>query len=212
MYDILVRFLEWILPSICLDLLELRSVFVRSKKGRFTKFYRPFRICDAVVGDYSYIARNALIDQTSIGKFCSIGPNFVSGKGLHPTTSVSTAPMFYSTLRQNGMTLVAENKFEEIKRVTIGNDVFIGANVFVRDGVVIGDGAIVAAGAVVVDDVPPYAIVGGVPARVIRMRMSDDQIEKMLKIKWWDFDDGKLHLVAQHVGDVEGFLRVSDMV
>lgn len=209
MRDLFVRFMERILPSVCLDLLEMRSVFARSKKGRFTKLYRPYRIYDTFVGDYSYIARNALIDHTTIGKFCSIGPNFLSGKGLHPTTAVSTSPMFYSTARQNGTTFVTENKFEEVKRVTIGNDVFIGANVFVRDGITIGDGAIVAAGAVVVKDVPPYAIVGGVPAKILRMRMSDAQIEKMQKVRWWDFDESRLRIVAQHFNDIDGFLQVN---
>ena len=209
MRDLLVRLMEWILPSVCLDMLEMRSVFARSKKGKYTKLYRPYRIYDADVGDYSYISRNALIDHTTIGKFCSIGPNFLSGKGLHPTTAVSTAPMFYSTARQNGTMLVAESQFEEVKRVIIGNDVFIGANVFVRDGVKIGDGAIVAAGAVVVKDVPPYAIVGGVPAKIMRMRMSDAQIEKMLKVRWWDFDENKLRIVAQHFNDIDGFLQAN---
>ena len=210
MRNLIVRFMERILPSVCLDLLEMRSVFARSKRGRHTKLSRPYRIYDAQVGDYTYIARNAMINSTTVGRFCSIGPNFVCGKGTHPTDKLSTAPMFYSLGCQNGMTLVRECKLDEMRPVEIGNDVFIGANVVVFNGVKIGDGAIVAAGAVVTKDVPPYAIVGGVPAKVIRMRFSDDCVASLKRIQWWNFPDERLQEIEQYFDDVEGFCSKED--
>ena len=78
------------------------------------------------------------------------------------------------------------------QQCVIGNDVWIGWHAIITPGVSIGDGAIIAAGAVVTHDVPPYAIVGGIPAKVIRKRFSDDMIEKLLKIKWWDWSDEKI--------------------
>ena len=210
MKGVIVRLLERILPGVVLDLLETRSVFARSKAGRHVKLYRPYRIYDAQVGDYTYIARNAMINSTTVGRFCSIGPNFVCGKGTHPTDKLSTAPMFYSLGCQNGMTLARECKFDEMRPVEIGNDVFIGANVVVFNGVKIGDGAIVAAGAVVTKDVPSYAIVGGVPAKVIRMRFADDCVASLRRIQWWNFPDGRLPEVEQYLDDVEGFCRKED--
>ena len=112
--------------------------------------------------------------------------------GLHPTNGISTAPMFYSTACQNGMTLCKENLYEESKHTIIGNDVFIGANVFVLDGVTIGDGAVVGAGAVVVHDVPPYAIVVGEPAKVIKYRFDQDTINNLLSTQWWNLPDEEI--------------------
>ena len=130
---------------------------IRVKKGRSVKVYHKYNLSDVEIGDYSYIAPNSAISKTTIGKFCSIGPNFTCGTGIHPITGISTSPMFYSTLMQNGMSLSLENKINERSKILIGNDVFIGVNVTVLDGVTIGDGAIIGAGAIVSKDIPPYA-------------------------------------------------------
>jgi tetrahydrodipicolinate N-succinyltransferase len=82
--------------------------------------------------------------------------------------------------------------FEENKAITIGHDVWIGARALIRDGVNIGHGAIIGAGAVVLDDVPSYAIVGGVPAKLIRFRFAEDIIKRLLELKWWEWSDDML--------------------
>ena len=100
--------------------------------------------------------------------------------------------MFYHTGNIFGKTFAVKEAFERYKRLTIGNDVWIGANVYIKNGIVIGDGSVIAAGAVVVKDVPPYAIVGGVPAKIIRYRFPQDIIDGLLTIKWWNWSDEEL--------------------
>ena len=144
--------------------------------GQHTNVQAPFFLHSVKLGDYSYIAKNSSVSNCIIGKFCSIGPNFCCGLGVHPTNGISTAPMFYSPAKQNGMTLCKESKIEESKKTIIGNDVFIGANVTVLDGVKISDGAVIGAGAVVVKDIPAYAIAVGVPAKVAKYRFDESTI------------------------------------
>jgi len=175
--------------------------------GPLAKIYQPFELYDTLVGDYTYSAPNAHITDTVIGRFCSIGPNFTCGRGLHPVVGISTAPMFYSTLRQNGTTLSMVDKVVEKKTIVIGNDVFIGANVTVIDGVTIGDGAVIGAGAVVSKDIPPYAIAVGCPIQIIKYRFSEEQIKKLLEIKWWDFPEDRLADVEKYFFDIDAFIR-----
>ena len=178
------------------------------KTGKYVKLYSPYHISSSEIGDYTYIAQNSHISISKIGKFCSIGPNLLCGWGVHPTNGISTSPMFYSTMKQNGMTLSAENKIEERKGITIGNDVFIGANVTILDGVTIGDGAVIGAGAVVSKDIPPYAVAVGCPIRVIRYRFDQKIRDKLLDIKWWNFSDDKLQQIEHNVFDVEKFINL----
>ena len=170
--------------------------------------YEPHCFGEQVeIGRGTYIAQNAHISMAKIGKFCSIGPNLICGWGIHPIDGISTAPCFYSTRKQNGMTFSSEDKVDERKQIIIGNDVFIGMNVSVLDGVTIGDGAVIGAGAVVNKDIPPYAVAVGVPARVVKYRFAPDIVEKMQKIKWWDWSDDELKNVEKMFFDVEKFVK-----
>ena len=184
---------------------------VRSEKadclmGKNTRVYPPFFLHGVTLGDYSYIAKNAQITNCEIGKFCSIGPNCCCGMGIHPTNGISTSPMFYSTAKQNGISLCQENRIEESRKTIIGNDVFIGANVTLLDGVRIGNGAVVGAGAVVTKDIPPYAVVSGVPATVKRFRFDAETIEKLLRKEWWNSSEGELSMVRDYFDSVQDYL------
>jgi acetyltransferase-like isoleucine patch superfamily enzyme len=184
----------------------VRSEFVNSSLGKSARAYPPFSLHNVSLGDYTYIAKNSNVSNCTIGKFCSIGPNFCCGLGIHPTKGISTSPMFFSKAKQNGLTLCEEEKVDEFALSLIGNDVFIGANVTILDGVAIGDGAIIGAGAVVTKDIPPYAIAVGVPASVKHYRFDTATIEKLLRRKWWEGDERELEAVARHWADVDSFL------
>lgn len=199
--------------------LRKHNVYV-SHSARFnqhTSFEKNIKIgkhtcvCNAVIGRNSYIGRNSNFNDCEIGRFCSIASNVKVEANTHPSsTFVSTSPSFYSTLLQNGQTFVAETCFEETlqidgKKLIVGNDVWIGADVIFKGGIKIGDGAIVAMGAVVTKDVPPYSIVGGVPAKIIRYRFSDEQIAKLRDLQWWNKNDEWLKKNAKMFDNVETF-------
>lgn len=161
---------------------------VNTELSDYNIFYTDSFVADSVIGRYVYVDSNTIINHTKIGAFCSIGPGCRIGLFKHPAHFISTFPAFFSLHKQCGETFADDFYFQESENVEIGNDVWIGANVLIADGVKIGDGAIVAAGAVVTKDVEPYAIVGGVPAKFIKKRFSDENIKKLLEFKWWDKD------------------------
>lgn len=144
-------------------------------------------VTESVIGDYTYISIGSSFFNTEIGKFCSIASGVKCGLGMHPSRKfVSTFPAFFSIRGQSLLCFAEKNFYKELDRIKIGNDVWIGANVTILDGVNIGNGAIIAAGAVVNKDVDDYAIVGGVPAKLIRYRFSEREIKFLLKDKWWN--------------------------
>jgi len=164
-------------------------------------------LAETSIGDYSSVGESCSLSKTAVGKFCTIGRGVVCGWGVHPTDGLATSPMFYSISEQNGTTLSATNKVQERKPVTIGNDVFVGMNAVILDGVTIGDGAVVEVGSVVSEDVEPYAVVAGNPARTIRYRFSEEQIRELQRIRWWDWPEERLAEVEKSFFDVEGFVE-----
>ena len=148
--------------------------------------YENTQIINTKVGDYTYIGGSNKIQNATIGKFCSIGSEVLIGLGIHPTNLKSTYPGFYTNSEYYRVNKEYEFNGDEYKQVNIGNDVWIGTRATILDGVNIGDGAIIATGAVVTKDVPPYAIVGGVPATVIKYRFTEERIKELLNELWWD--------------------------
>lgn len=156
------------------------------------------------IGRNIYIGRNTNIGACdSIGHFTSISSGVRIGLMAHPAGFVSTSPVFYAPRRG----WVKESLFDESegRRTVIGNDVLISAHALIKNGVTIGHGAIIGAGSFVDKDVPPYAIVAGSPAKLIRMRFSEQLVERLLKSEWWNLPDEKIKN-AGHFQDPEAFL------
>ena len=140
------------------------------------------------IGDYSYLMQNQYMANVEIGKFCCIAANLSVGLNEHPYTSFSNYRMNgeHSPFRKRKFGKDISNNGGELKKTVIGNDVWIGQDVTIKSGVVIGDGAVIGARAMVTKDVPPYAIVAGVPARIIRYRFSQEKIDYLQRTRWWD--------------------------
>ncbi len=156
--------------------------------GQYNTIYEHVKLKNVALGDFTYVSKNSEIMNAKIGKFCSISSGCRIGLGTHPVNFVSTHPIFYSVRGQAQLSFSDKSMQDEYKEIIIGHDVWIGTNVIIIDGVKIGNGAIIAAGSTVTKDIPAYAIVGGVPAKIIRYRFSKSDCENLESFKWWDKD------------------------
>ena len=165
------------------------------------------------VGKYTYGTENIRIhfknqSKLTIGNFCSIARNLnIYLGGNHMTTWVSTWP--FSHLNRDVFNNIEPGFNMPGKNVTIGNDVWIADNVTIMPGVIVGDGAVIATNSHVVKNVEPYSIVGGNPARHIKYRFTKEQIEKLLEIKWWDWEDSKINQFIPLIcnTDIDNFIN-----
>lgn len=157
------------------------------------------------IGEYSRIGLMCSIVNTTIGRFTAISRNCIINLARHPTNYLSTNSIFYKKgswgFHDNW---IGDVRFINRQPVIIGNDVWIGINCGIMGGVTIGDGAIIATSSIVTKDVPPYSIVGGIPAKVIKYRFSEDVIKRLLEINWWNLSDDDITRVLPifHTKDI----------
>ena len=170
---------------------------------------------DGYMGYGSYIGDECTL-LAKVGRYCSIGHRVTVLTGTHPSkTFVSTSPMFYSLARQNGATYASEQKFAEKVFADegnrygciIGNDVWVGYGATIMGGRVVGDGAIVAAGALVTHDGEPYSIVGGVPAKKIEDRFTEDQARWLEDFEWWNKPEPWIKSHSGEFDNIERFIN-----
>ena len=164
----------------------IRKIFYKNKIKVMSSAYISK---DSVIGDYTYIGFNTFITKTVIGRYCSIANNVSIGHGEHSIEEIATSSLFYL------------NAYETLTKndCKIGNDVWIGVGATIRRGVTIGDGAIIGANSFVNKDVKSFSVVGGVPAKFLKMRFSEKQIEIIHYSKWWLHDKTEARLIIEEL-------------
>ncbi|MFV5694913.1 CatB-related O-acetyltransferase [Flavobacterium sp. LB3P122] len=173
--------------------------------GNYNVVFNDVLMDSCTIGNHTYIQKRTTLFNADIGKFCSIASGVSIGPGVHKMDGVSTHPVFYLKNTPLAKIYCDKDSFMPSKRTTIGHDVWIGEKAVILDGVTIGTGAIIAAGSVVTKDVAPYAVVGGVPAKKIKFRFEEREIDLLLKSEWWDYAEDWFDKNAYLMLDIEKF-------
>ena len=182
------------------------AIVVRSEVGFDAKVEGGSKFYYSTLGRHSFCGYQSEVFHTDIGAFSSIADGVIISGGRHPMEWAGMSPVFYSG-RDSVKAKFSTFERDPIKRTQIGSDVWIGRSAMVMEGVSVGHGAVVGAGSVVTKDVPPYAVVAGNPARLIRYRFDEDTCIELLATRWWDLSDEHISEIAHHVKSPQKFVK-----
>ncbi len=177
-----------------------------SKVDKTACIYSGTHFYKSSLGRYSYIGYDSEIIYCEIGNFCSLANQTIIGGATHPLDWVSTSPVFYNVAGGTNCHL-GNKELNPFKKTYIGNDVWVGERAIILQGITVGNGAVIGAGSVVTKDVPPYAIVAGCPAKIIRYRFDENTISALEKVKWWNLSDEKLKKFSEYINDPKVFVE-----
>ena len=187
-------------PARLFNGISFRAKVVDSKIHKTARISARTNVRYSSVGRYTYVSSGSGVIHTEIGAFCSVAANVSIGGGSHAMEYVSTSPIFNEGGNVFGKNL-AKLPYSPYKKTKIGNDVWIGNRAIILQGVTVGNGAVIGAGSVVTKDVPPYAVVAGNPARLIRYRFDETTVEKLENSRWWEKSDAKLQKFGKQMAD-----------
>lgn len=199
--------LSYIYAKIFQKYLRGKAIY-KSQIDVSTKVNAGCCITNCVIGRYNNIGYDNQINNALIGNFCSFSDHVFIGGDEHPLSWVSTSPVFENVKHSGPLKKFANFNVPIGKRTVIKSDVWIGHNVSIKSGVIIGTGAAIGTGAVVTKDVPPYAIVAGCPAKIIRYRFDEETIAALLNSRWWDLSDEQLIKVALYIKEPLKFVEM----
>lgn len=190
-----------------------------SKFTDFTHLKRGCRLINSSIGKYSRVGINCKVVNTTMGNYSVLSANCQAGVGQHPTNYLTYHSIFYKkgNWGWHDDWVKYPEGFQENKPITIGNNVWVGTRVIILDGVTIGDNSIVASGAIVTKDVPPYSIVGGIPAKVIKTLFDEDMRKRLDEIQWWNLPDEEItrcidlfHIPNPTVDDINRYFPIEN--
>lgn len=185
---------------------KLRLVAVRNSTVHPTaKLESGTTFYNSNIDRHSFCGYDCDVYYADIGGFTSIANGVILGGGHHPMEWVGMSPVFYEG-RDSVKAKFATHKRDPVKRISIGHDVWIGRSVVVLSGINIGNGAVIGAGSIVTKSVPPYAIVGGNPAKILRYRFDPSTISRLEASEWWFLPEERLYELGDYFNNPEKFL------